>query len=113
LRAFKEPLQSVLSEQDFQTLRKQIEHFLEICETVAKVQRKMYGQTGSDFYFLFSEEAKFTNWEEFKEVFQRNHIIFLSHYEKNYTPLFTSLPTQVQDTGKIPPHRKLPYVNTI
>ncbi|MDR0607189.1 MAG: hypothetical protein LBG52_02290 [Candidatus Peribacteria bacterium] len=45
LRAFQEPLQRALSEQDFQTLWKQVEHFLAITETITKVQRKMYGQT--------------------------------------------------------------------
>jgi hypothetical protein len=46
LKEFKEPLEAVLREQDFQILWKQIEHFLEICETITKVQRKTYGQEG-------------------------------------------------------------------
>jgi hypothetical protein len=45
LRAFQEVLQSVLHESDFTILRKQIEHFLAICDTIAKVQRKMFGQS--------------------------------------------------------------------
>lgn len=65
-----------------------MEHFLEITETVAKITRKVYGQGGnSDFYFLFSEEAKFTNWEEFKEIFVHNHVVFLSNHEAKYSLL--------------------------
>ncbi|MDR2189887.1 MAG: hypothetical protein LBP53_01535 [Candidatus Peribacteria bacterium] len=104
LEAFKEPLQSSLSEQDFHTLWKQIEHFLAICETIAKVDRKMYGQNGSDFYFLFSEEAKFTNRDEFKEQFQHNPIVFFSHHEKAYQKLI-ALPTT--------PSRKLAHFSTL
>jgi hypothetical protein len=90
LRAFQEILQSILHPADFSTLRKQIEHFLAICETIAKVQRKMFGQTGTDFYFLFSEEIKFTNREEFKEIFHRNHIVFFSHHEEHYPHIVTT-----------------------
>ncbi|MDR3169483.1 MAG: hypothetical protein LBU27_07180 [Candidatus Peribacteria bacterium] len=104
LKAFKEPLQMTLSEQDFQTLWKQIEHFLTITETIAKVQRKMYGQTGSDFYFLFSEDAKFTNRDEFKELFHRNHIVFLSNHEKGYKKLVEA---------PLPPFRSLTHITTL
>ncbi|MBQ2600695.1 hypothetical protein II582_05115 [bacterium] len=48
-------------------MRLQIEHFFSITDTVAKVQRKMYNQ--SDFYFLFSEDTKFTNRDEFLDIF--------------------------------------------
>ncbi|MDR2416034.1 MAG: hypothetical protein LBD75_05535 [Candidatus Peribacteria bacterium] len=91
LKAFQQPLQSVLQQQDFHILWKQIEHFLAICETIAKVEKKTYGQTGSDFYFLFSEEAKFTNWDEFKDLFYHHHTIFLSHHEKQYPALLSEL----------------------
>jgi hypothetical protein len=104
LKAFQEPLQTVLSEQDFQTLWKQIEHFFTITETIAKVQRKMYGQTGSDFYFLFSEDAKFTNWDEFKELFHRSHIVFLSNHEKEYKRLVEA---------PFPPFRRLTHITTL
>jgi hypothetical protein len=90
LKAFEEPLKAALCEQDFQTLWKQIQHFLEITETIATVQRKMYGQTvvsDAGFYFLFSEEAKFTNWDEFKEIFQKHPLVFLSDHEQHYKKL--------------------------
>jgi hypothetical protein len=108
LKAFAEPLQAVLHEQDFATLWKQIEHFFDITETIAKVQRKMFGQ-GSDFYFLFSEEAKFTNWDEFKDIFQKNHIIFLSNHEKAYKQI---VPVDVERSRKLLPMGTLGALET-
>jgi hypothetical protein len=106
LKAFAEPLKAVLHEQDFATLWKQIEHFFDITDTIAKVQRKMFGQNGSDpaamcgagFYFLFSEEAKFTNRDEFKDIFQKNHIVFLSNHEKAYQKI---VPVEQEKTRKL------------
>lgn len=103
LKEFKLILESSIQPWDFKTLRSQIEHFLSITETVAKVQRKMYGQ--SDFYFLFSEDTKFTNRDEFLDNFQDKHTIFLSSHEKSYTPL---LPEIKQKELK-----KLPYLKNI
>ncbi|GHW02726.1 hypothetical protein AGMMS50249_5120 [candidate division SR1 bacterium] len=88
LQEFEQSLQNILSETDFLTLWKQIKHFLEITETITKITRKTYGNgSESGFYFLFAEEAKFTNREEFKEIFQKNHAIFLSNIEQQYTLL--------------------------
>jgi hypothetical protein len=106
LKAFAEPLRSVLHEQDFATLWKQIEHFFAITETITKVQRKMFGQNGSDFYFLFSEEARYTNRDEFKDIFQKNHIVFLSDHEKNYSPVIVKT-----ETDEV--HKKLLHINTL
>ncbi|MDR0650671.1 MAG: hypothetical protein LBG59_04680 [Candidatus Peribacteria bacterium] len=114
LRAFEQPLQSVLHQQDFHTLWKQIEHFLAICETIANVERKMYGQTGSDFYFLFSEEAKFTNRDEFKDIFHHHHIVFLSNHEQQYPSM---LPPQQTAESKEPiqttEKKELPHFHTL
>jgi hypothetical protein len=110
LKTFEQPLQSVLQPQDFLILWKQIEHFLAICETIAKVERKMYGQTGSDFYFLFSEEAKFTNWDDFKDIFHHHHIVFLSNHEKQYPAL---LPELQKAEGKEGAGKKLPYLHSL
>ncbi|MDR0859475.1 MAG: hypothetical protein LBO09_00375 [Candidatus Peribacteria bacterium] len=112
LKSFAEPLKAVLHEQDFTTLWKQIEHFFDITETIAKVQRKMFGQTGTDFYFLFSEEAKYTNREEFKDIFQKNHIVFLSDHEKQYQSL---VQPAIANSGEIPqkPTPQLPHISTL
>ena len=88
-REFWPKLESVLQSWDYKTLWLQIEHFFSITETVAKVQRKMYNQ--SDFYFLFSEDTKFTNRDEFLDIFTDHHILFFSNHEKNYPGLLTDI----------------------
>ncbi|MDR2541374.1 MAG: hypothetical protein LBD11_06560 [Candidatus Peribacteria bacterium] len=109
-KAFREKLKAVLHETDFTTLWKQIEHFFDITETIAKVQRKMFGQTGTDFYFLFSEEAKYTNREEFKDIFQKNHIVFFSDHEKQYQQVVQ--PT-LSSSEELTPKPKLPHISTL
>lgn len=89
LKEFRDVLEKNLQTSDFVTLRSQIEHFFDITETIAKVQRKMYSQ--SDFYFLFSEDTKFTNRDEFLDVFGEYHTIFLSNFEKSYQPLLPEI----------------------
>ena len=49
----------------------------------------MYGQ--SDFYFLFSEDTKFTNRDEFLDIFGDHHTLFLSNNEKSYLPLLPNI----------------------
>lgn len=59
-----------------------IDHMLEIFGEITAISKKMYNQ--SDFYFIYSEVNKFTNWSEFTEKFQDFKMVFLSNYEKNY-----------------------------
>lgn len=89
LKEFWPKLESTLEPSDFKTLWLQIEHFFSITETVAKVQRKMYNQ--SDFYFLFSEDTKFTNRDEFLDIFTDHHTLFLSNHETGYTTLLPDI----------------------
>jgi len=89
LKEFWPKLESVLHPSDFKTLWLQIEHFFSITETVAKVQRKMYNQ--SDFYFLFSEDTKFTNRDEFLDIFWNHHTLFLSNHETAYDELLPDI----------------------
>ena len=89
LKEFWSKLKSSLETNDFKTLRLQIEHFFSITETIAKVQRKMYNQ--SDFYFLFSEDTKFTNRDEFLDIFTTHHTLFLSNHETAYTELLPNI----------------------
>ena len=96
-------LESALQASDFKTLRLQIEHFFSITETVAKVQRKMYNQ--SDFYFLFSEDTKFTNRDEFLDVFWNHHTLFLSNHETAYPELLTDV-TNFEE-------KKLPHLRAV
>ena len=101
MKEFWPKLEIALQFTDFKTLRSQIEHFFSITETVAKVQRKMYSQ--SDFYFLYSEDTKFTNRDEFLDVFKNHTTVFFSNHEKIYTKL---LPYITDFTIKKLPHLK-------
>ena len=89
LKEFWPKLEELLQQSDYKTLRSQIEHFFLITETVAKVQRKMYNQ--SDFYFLFSEDTKFTNRDEFLDIFEDHHTLFLSNHETAYPELLPDI----------------------
>ena len=88
-KEFWSKLEAALQSSDYKTLWLQIEHFFSITETVAKVQRKMYNQ--SDFYFLFSEDTKFTNRDEFLDIFANHHTLFLSSHETAYPELLPNL----------------------
>ena len=103
LKEFWVKLETSLQQSDFKTLWLQIEHFFSITETVAKVQRKMYGQ--SDFYFLFSEDTKFTNRDEFLDIFVNHHTLFLSNHEKNYP----SLLPEIKDSEE----KRLPHLKAV
>lgn len=70
-------LQSVLQNAEFRAIRKQIEHVQTIFESMMIVEKKMYSQSG--FYFVYAEEVRFTNWDEFVEEFMYHPTIFLSH----------------------------------
>lgn len=59
------------------------------------VEKKMYSQSG--FYFIYSEEVKFTNWDEFLSLFQGHPSIFLSHTEDSL-PELISLPRHVEQS---------------
>jgi len=96
-------LEKLLQSWDFKTLRLQIEHFFSITETVAKVQRKMYAQ--SDFYFLFSEDTKFTNRDEFLDIFTDHHTLFLSNHETAYPELLADI-TDFEE-------KKLPHLRAV
>ena len=102
-KEFWEKLEKSLQPLDFKTLWSQIEHFFLITETVAKVQRKMYSQ--SDFYFLFSEDTKFTNRDEFLDIFVDYYTIFLSNHEKSYTPILNDVLEASMD--------KLPHLKAV
>ena len=59
-----------------------------IFEEMMIVEKKMYSKSG--FYFVYSEEVKFTNRDEFLETMEGHRIIFLSHTDENLAPLLDS-----------------------
>lgn len=93
---FKSSLSQVLDEAEIQTLRKQIDHMFKIFESMCVVEKKMYSR--SDFYFLYSEEVKFTTRAEFSESFWQHKTLFLSNYDLNLPAL---IEVRGQQTQKI------------
>lgn len=86
---FRNQLSSILDVSEMQILRKQIEHMFKIFESMIVVEKKMYSK--SDFYFLYSEEVKFTTRAEFSEIFGPHKTLFLSNYDLNL-PALIQLP---------------------
>ena len=109
LKEFWPRLESSLQTPDFKTLRLQIEHFFSITETIAKVQKKMYNQ--SDFYFLFSEDTKFTNRDEFLDIFDKHHTLFFSNHETGYNSLLPEI--NDFEEKKLPQLRAVVDLNSI
>jgi hypothetical protein len=66
---------------DFNKLWSKIDHFMAVVWWLVQVNKTMYGQW--DFYFVYSEATKFTNWDEFTDIFT-SQTVFLSNYEKSY-----------------------------
>ena len=86
---FRKQLSSILNVSEMQILWKQIEHMFKIFESMIVVEKKMYSK--SDFYFLYSEEVKFTTRAEFSEIFGQHKTLFLSNYDLNL-PALIQLP---------------------
>ena len=77
-------LESALDSIDFNRLWSKIDHMFAIISWLVQVNRRMYNQ--SEFYFVYSEATKFTNWDEFTDIFP-SHTLFLSNYDKSYPKL--------------------------
>ena len=61
-----------------------------IFEGMMIVEKKMYSKSG--FYFVYSEEIKFTNRDEFLETMAGHLLVFLSHSDGSLPPLLNSEP---------------------
>ena len=70
-----------------------------IFESMMTVEKKMYSKSG--FYFIYAEEVKFTNREEFLEEFVGHRIFFLSHTDEQ-------LPALIPEASRIPHSSSLP-----
>ena len=93
---WKTKLSWILQQNEFLTLWKQIEHMQKIFEGVMVVEKKMWWK--SDFYFVYSEDVKFTNWEDFLSEFEWHDVIFLSNNDDSL-PNFLDLTTENNDTA--------------
>ena len=75
-----EAIQEDVDESDFAELSRQIAHMFNVFNSLVTINKKMYGQ--SDFYFVYSENAKFTSWSEFIDLFNHTPIHFFSTTNK-------------------------------
>ena len=78
---YKALLQECLEDEDFQVLWTKIDQLFTVLTWLVDVQKVMYNQ--GDFYFTYAESVKYTNWDEFKEIFP-SWIYFLSDFERWY-----------------------------
>lgn len=83
-------LQNILLASEYSTIWKQIDHMNTIFEGIMIVEKKMRGK--SDFSFVYSEEVKFTNREEFLEEFSGYPVLFLSHTDRSLPELIPLSP---------------------
>ncbi len=77
-------LQECLDSQDFENLWSMISQLLATLSWIVDVKKIMYNQ--SEFYFTYWESTRYTNWEEFKDVFPGS-VYFFSNFEKTYPKL--------------------------
>jgi len=70
-------LREIITQQEFSSIWNQIEHMIKIFDGNLQVEKKMYDR--SAFYFIYSEEVKFSSWDEFLELFRERKALFLSH----------------------------------
>jgi len=80
----KSVLQECLSSKDFENLWMMMDNLFSVLWNIVDVKKIMYDQ--SEFYFTYAESTKYTNWEEFKDVFP-SWVYFFSDFEKVYPKL--------------------------
>ena len=96
-----EKVKTAIGEELFTPVEKQIEQLDHIFNNVVNISKKMYSQ--SEFYFVYAEAQRYTNREEFLEIFT-NNVYFLSNSNKEYPQLSTTegFNSQLANTTKIP-----------
>ena len=80
-------LEADLDSQDFEKLWWEIDKMFDILFGLLQVNKVMYGQ--SDFYFTYWEAIKFTNRDEFTDIFA-SHTLFLSNFDKSCDKIIDS-----------------------
>ena len=78
---WKSVLESILQPVEFSTIWKQIEHMQTIFDGMMTVEKKMWWK--SDFYFVYSESVKYSNWNDFLDEFVWHDVIFLSNNDES------------------------------
>ena len=78
---WKTSLESILQLSEFSTIWKQIDHMQTIFDGMMTVEKKMWWK--GDFYFVYSESVKYSNWNDFLDEFVGHDIIFLSDSDES------------------------------
>lgn len=77
-------IKAAIGEETFAPVEKQIQQIDHIFNSVMNISKKMYTQ--SEFYFVYAEAQRYTNREEFLEIFT-NNVYFLFNSNKEYPSL--------------------------
>ena len=93
-----ETLEIYLDDDEKKFLIKQLLHLDKILNGIVNINKKMYNQ--SDFYFVYAEAQRYTDWKEFVDIFPTN-IYFLSNSNKEYQHITIEKETNYTAT-KIP-----------
>ena len=104
-----EKVKATIGEEMFAPVEKQIQQLDHIFNNVVNISKKMYTQ--SDFYFVYAEAQRYTNREEFLEIFT-NNVYFLSNNNKEYPSLWT-MNAALWTPGTKIPTRNLGRIETI
>ncbi len=94
---WKVQLENIVQAAELRSIWKQIEHMQTIFGGMMTVEKKMRGK--SDFYFVYAEEVKFTNWEEFLEEFEGHKTLFLSNTDESL-PALAEMPREEAENQK-------------
>ncbi len=95
---WKVQLENIVQAAELRSIWKQIEHMQTIFGGMMTVEKKMRGK--SDFYFVYAEEVKFTNWEEFLEEFEGHKTLFLSNTDESLPALAEMPPEKAENQKK-------------
>ena len=96
---WKTVLQSVLNSAEYLTIWKQIEHMLTIFDGMMVVEKKMWGKW--DFYFVYSESVKYSNWNDFLDEFAWHEVLFLSNSDNSLPFLVDKLQNEEENANAI------------
>ena len=103
-----EKVKAAIGEEIFAPVERQIQQLDHIFNNVVNISKKMYSQ--SDFYFVYAEAQRYTNREEFLEIFT-NNVYFLSNNNKEHIPLLDKEGVRGGFDGAQPISTKIPTWN--
>ncbi len=95
---WEEKLKEILHPTEYMTIWKQIEHMQTIFDGMMTVEKKMWWKW--DFYFVYSESVKYSNWNEFADEFGGHEVLFLSNNDESLPYLIDKVSNSEGEEGK-------------